>query len=70
MLEIYNEEYKDLLGKGPPAGKKHQARSRAGAMCRAMRQVPYSGCVVRLRLVLPAHAGVARRQGQHSGELH
>lgn len=24
MLEIYNEEYKDLLGKGPPAGKKHQ----------------------------------------------
>ncbi len=20
MLEIYNEEYKDLLGKGPPAG--------------------------------------------------
>ena len=26
MLEIYNEEYKDLLGKGPPAGKKHQVR--------------------------------------------
>ena len=24
MLEIYNEEYKDLLGKGPPAGRKHQ----------------------------------------------
>ena len=24
MLEIYNEEYKDLLGKGAPAGKKHQ----------------------------------------------
>ena len=24
MLEIYNEEVKDLLGKGPPAGKKHQ----------------------------------------------
>lgn len=24
MLEIYNEEYKDLLGKGPPTGKKHQ----------------------------------------------
>ncbi|KAL4519310.1 hypothetical protein Ndes2526A_g00403 [Nannochloris sp. 'desiccata'] len=23
MLEIYNEELKDLLGKGPPAGKKH-----------------------------------------------
>jgi len=24
MLEIYNEEVKDLLGKGAPAGKKHQ----------------------------------------------
>ena len=24
MVEVYNEEYKDLLGKGPPAGKKHQ----------------------------------------------
>lgn len=24
MLEIYNEEYKDLLGKTLPAGKKHQ----------------------------------------------
>lgn len=24
MLEIYNEEYKDLLGKALPAGKKHQ----------------------------------------------
>ena len=23
MLEIHNEEVKDLLGKGPPAGKKH-----------------------------------------------
>jgi len=23
MLEIYNEELKDLLGKGPPSGKKH-----------------------------------------------
>ena len=23
MVEIYNEEVKDLLGKGPPAGKKH-----------------------------------------------
>ena len=23
-MEIYNEEVKDLLGKGPPAGKKHQ----------------------------------------------
>jgi kinesin family protein C1 len=23
MLEIYNEELKDLIGKGPPAGKKH-----------------------------------------------
>lgn len=23
MLEIYNEEYKDLLGRGPPNGKKH-----------------------------------------------
>jgi hypothetical protein len=26
MLEIYNEELKDLLGKGPPAGKKHAVR--------------------------------------------
>ena len=24
MLEIYNEEYKDLLGKALPSGKKHQ----------------------------------------------
>lgn len=24
MVEIYNEEYKDLLGKTLPAGKKHQ----------------------------------------------
>lgn len=24
MVEVYNEEYKDLLGKGPPPGKKHQ----------------------------------------------
>jgi hypothetical protein len=23
MLEIYNEEIRDLIGKGPPAGKKH-----------------------------------------------
>ena len=23
MLEIYNEELRDLLGKGPPPGKKH-----------------------------------------------
>lgn len=27
MLEIYNEEYKDLLGKALPAGKKHQVPS-------------------------------------------
>ena len=27
MVEVYNEEYKDLLGKGPPAGKKHQVNS-------------------------------------------
>lgn len=26
MLECYNEEYRDLLGKGPPAGKKHSVR--------------------------------------------
>ena len=26
MLEIYNEEYKDLLGKTLPAGKKHQVK--------------------------------------------
>ena len=25
-MEIYNEEYKDLLGKTLPAGKKHQVR--------------------------------------------
>ncbi len=31
MLEIYNEEYKDLLGKGPPAGKKHQVS--AASVC-------------------------------------
>eukprot|EP00887_Chlorella_sp_A99_P000452 scaffold17.g452.t1 len=24
MMEVYNEELRDLLGKGPPAGKKHQ----------------------------------------------
>lgn len=24
MMEIYNEDVKDLLGKGPPSGKKHQ----------------------------------------------
>ena len=29
MLEIYNEEYKDLLSKGLPAGKKHQV----GCLC-------------------------------------
>lgn len=28
MLEIYNEEYKDLLGKALPAGKKHQVNHR------------------------------------------
>jgi hypothetical protein len=27
MLECYNEEYRDLLGKGPPAGKKHSVRT-------------------------------------------
>ena len=27
MLECYNEEYRDLLGKGPPVGKKHSVRS-------------------------------------------
>lgn len=26
MLEIYNEELRDLLGKGPPVGKKHTVR--------------------------------------------
>ena len=30
MVEVYNEEYKDLLGKGPPAGKKHQVGTRGG----------------------------------------
>ena len=30
MLEIYNEELKDLLGKGPPAGKKHAVRGALG----------------------------------------
>ena len=29
MLEIYKEEYRDLLGPGPPAGKKHQVRLHA-----------------------------------------
>ena len=29
MLEIYNEEYKDLLGKALPAGKKHQVHWQA-----------------------------------------
>lgn len=29
MLEIYNEEYKDLLGKTLPAGKKHQVSHQA-----------------------------------------
>lgn len=29
MLEIYNEEYRDLLGAGPPQGKKHQVRLRS-----------------------------------------
>ena len=28
MLEIYNEEYKDLLSKSLPAGKKHQVGCR------------------------------------------
>ena len=30
MVEIYNEELKDLLGKGPPTGKKLQIRHNAG----------------------------------------
>ena len=30
MLEIYNEELRDLLGKGPPAGKKHAVRGVLG----------------------------------------
>ncbi len=46
MLEIYNEEYKDLLGKALPAGKKHQVPSdtasssllvSASALCAWMR---------------------------------
>ncbi len=45
MLEIYNEEYKDLLGKALPAGKKHQVPSNtasspllvsASALCACM----------------------------------
>jgi hypothetical protein len=28
MLEIYNEEYKDLLARGKGAGKKHNVRTR------------------------------------------
>lgn len=31
MLECYNEEYRDLLGKGPPAGKKHSVSLRQAA---------------------------------------
>ena len=45
MLEIYNEEYKDLLGKGPPAGKKHQARSWAKAPCAGSRVSPCAAAV-------------------------
>ena len=37
MLEIYNEDIKDLLGKGPPAGKKHvishENKDKGGATC-------------------------------------
>lgn len=32
MLEIYNEEYKDLLGKTLPAGKKHQVNTHYGTL--------------------------------------
>ena len=35
MLEIYNEEYKDLLGKALPAGKKHQVSSSTAHPCSA-----------------------------------
>ena len=30
MVEIYNEEIKDLLGKGPPPGKKHAVQHGGG----------------------------------------
>ena len=32
MLEIYNEEYRDLLGPGAPAGKKHQVLPKSRAL--------------------------------------
>ena len=32
MVEIYNEEYKDLLGKTLPAGKKHQVSQLAACV--------------------------------------
>ena len=36
MVEIYNEEYKDLLGKTLPAGKKHQVSLLAACVFRAV----------------------------------
>ena len=40
MLECYNEEYRDLLGKGPPPGKKHQARNHLILFHQSSRSAP------------------------------
>lgn len=32
LLQVYNEEYRDLLGKGPPPGKKHQVGAGDGLL--------------------------------------
>ena len=50
MLEIYNEEYKDLLSKSLPAGKKHQVGCRClsdahGRSLRLIGSIPLTICM-------------------------
>lgn len=49
MLEIYNEEYKDLLGKTLPAGKKHQVCSTAHVTTETYSEMCCCSCMTDLQ---------------------
>jgi kinesin family member C1 len=65
MLEIYNEEIRDLLGKGLPVGKKHNVSHDEK---KGTTQVSYMECVdcknpgkVKVNLALDAYAALLPR---------
>lgn len=56
MLEVYNEELRDLLGKGPPQGKKHMVREGLRALpgcCESILHAESPQCLRRRKQPLP-----------------